>query len=150
MLFEYFYGNEALQFSFYRIPSYLILSDEFSNVSYGAKILYGLLLSRIEMSIANKWFDNQGRAYIIYSIAEVQENMNCCKATAIKMMAELEKAGLLERKRRGLGLANITYLKKFINKSKMQTFENQKSRLSQITSQEVQNIDLSDSENQIT
>ena len=86
----------------------------FSHISYGAKILYGLLLDRMGLSLSNHWHDEFGRAYIIYSIVEIMEDMNCSKATAIKMMSELEEAGLLEKKRRGLGLANIIYLKKFI------------------------------------
>lgn len=114
---DYFYGNEADQFIFYRLPKILVVCSEFEHVSYGAKILYGLLLDRMGLSLLNSWYDHDGRAYIIYSIAEIQQNMNCCKTTAIKMMTELENARLLERKRRGLGLANIIYLKKFVRKN---------------------------------
>ena len=114
MKLNYFYKCEADQFTFYRLPKILVVNEMFSNLSYGAKILYGLLLDRMGLSLSNHWHDEFGRAYIIYSIVEIMEDMNCSKATAIKMMAELEEAGLLEKKRRGLGLANIIYLKKFI------------------------------------
>ena len=45
--FEYFYGNQAEQFAFYRIPKLLITSPEFKRVSDSAKLLYGLMLDRI-------------------------------------------------------------------------------------------------------
>ena len=114
MKLNYFYKYEADQFTFYRLPKILVVNEMFSHISYGAKILYGLLLDRMGLSLSNHWHDEFGRAYIIYSIVEIMEDMNCSKATAIKMMSELEDAGLLEKKRRGLGLANIIYLKKFI------------------------------------
>lgn len=114
MKLNYFYKYEADQFTFYRLPKILVVNEMFSHISYGAKILYGLLLDRMGLSLSNHWHDEFGRAYIIYSIVEIMEDMNCSKATAIKMMSELEEAGLLEKKRRGLGLANIIYLKKFI------------------------------------
>ena len=114
MKLNYFYKCEADQFTFYRLPKILVVNDIFSHISYGAKILYGLLLDRMGLSLSNHWHDEFGRAYIIYSIVEIMEDMNCSKAMAIKMMSELEDAGLLEKKRRGLGLANIIYLKKFI------------------------------------
>ena len=114
MKLNYFYKCEADQFTFYRLPKILVVNEMFSHISYGAKILYGLLLDRMGLSLSNHWHDEFGRAYIIYSIVEIMDDMNCSKATAIKLLGELENAGLLEKKRRGLGLANIIYLKKFI------------------------------------
>ena len=112
---EFFYGKEADSFKFYRIPQMLVTDERFKYVSYGAKILYGLFLDRVGLSNKNGWRDEFGRTFIIYSVQEVMEAMNCSKVTAIKMISELEKAGLLEKKRRGLGLANVIYLKKFIS-----------------------------------
>lgn len=64
MQFDYFYGNEAEQFTFYRIPKVLVSSPQFKTVSDSAKLLYGLMLDRMSLSIRNGWFDEQGRAYI--------------------------------------------------------------------------------------
>ncbi len=64
MAFDYFYGNESMQFAFYRIPKTLMLDPQFDHVSLDAKLLYGLLLDRTAMSMENNWFDDQGRAYI--------------------------------------------------------------------------------------
>ena len=43
---EFFYGYEADQFKFYRVPQILVTDKRFKNVSYGAKLLYGVLLDR--------------------------------------------------------------------------------------------------------
>lgn len=65
---EFFYGNEADQFKFFRIPQVLVTNSRFKDVTYGTKLLYGVLLDRMGLSIKNKWFDNKNRAYIIYTI----------------------------------------------------------------------------------
>ncbi len=55
--FEYFYGNEAEQFSFYRIPKLLITSPVFKRLSDGAKQLCGLMLDRMFLSVKNGCVD---------------------------------------------------------------------------------------------
>ena len=110
--FEYFYGNEADDFIFYRIPKKIITSPYFKDVSYGAKMLYGLLFDRVGLSIMNSWFDEENRAYIIFSIQEIIESMYCSKPTAIKFMSELEDVGLIERKNVVAVLRIISMLKR--------------------------------------
>ena len=46
----YYYGYEAEQFSFYRIPKRLFEDDRFRGVSTDAKLLYGMLLDRMALS----------------------------------------------------------------------------------------------------
>lgn len=60
----YYYGYEAEQFSFYRIPKRLLEDDRFRGVSTDAKLLYGLLLDRMALSMKNGWLDQQGRVFI--------------------------------------------------------------------------------------
>ncbi len=161
MQFDYFYGNEAEQFTFYRIPKVLITSPQFKKVSDSAKILYGLMLDRMSLSIKNGWFDEQGRAYIFFKTDDIMELMDCKSQKATKLVAELntEKGiGLIERVKQGQGKPARIYLKKFINtyddvqksrisenenqdfcKSKLQTFENQKCRLSENESADFRN-----------
>ena len=55
--FEYFYGNETEQFSFYRIPKMLFKEKMFKDVSAEAKVLYGLMLDRTGLSAKNGWID---------------------------------------------------------------------------------------------
>lgn len=46
----YYYGYEAEQFSFYRIPKRLFEDDRFRGVSTDAKLLYGMLLDRMALT----------------------------------------------------------------------------------------------------
>lgn len=56
-MYDYFYGAEAEQFSFYRIPKVLFTEERFRSVSAEAKVLYGLLLDRMSLSCKNGWLD---------------------------------------------------------------------------------------------
>lgn len=78
----------------------------------GCKAFIRIFLDRVSLSIKNVWIDNQGRAFIYYSIKNICEDLNCGTQKACKLLDELEKVGALERKRQGLGRANKLYLKK--------------------------------------
>ena len=114
MVFNYYYGSEADQFNFIRIPKRLITDPLFADLSLSAKLLYGILLDRMSLSMKNKWLDKENRVYIIYQISEIMENLNMAEKTAIKTLKELEVVGLVEKKRRGLGLPSLLYVKNFI------------------------------------
>ena len=154
--FEYFYGDEAEQFTFYRIPKILVTSPTFKRVSDSAKLLYGLMLDRMGLSIRNGWVDDENRAYIFFTTNDVMEQMCCGTEKATKLLAELDAEkgiGLIERKKQGQGKPAIIYLKKFyisenndrdlrlseteipdFRKSKVKTFENRNPRLSEVES----------------
>ena len=87
---DYYYGIEAEQFSFYRVPRLLIKDERFKKLSSDAKLLYGLMLDRMSLSIKNKWFDDNNRAYIIYTINSIMEDLGCGKEKAVKVIAELD------------------------------------------------------------
>ena len=139
MNFKYFYGTEADQFSFYRIPKALLTNDCFKDLSSDAKILYGLMLDRMSLSIKNQWFDEENRAYIYFSIEDIMELLNCGRNKAVKSLQELDDEkgiGLIEKRRQGFGKVTIIYVKSFIQeeceeekkeKSKMVKFTNQTS-----------------------
>ena len=114
--FDYFYGSGADAFSFYRIPKLLFTYDYFKVLSTDAKVLYGLMLDRMGLSVKNRWFDSDNRAYIYFSIEDAMELLNCGKNKAIKSMQELDTEqgiGLIEKRRQGMGKANIIYVKSF-------------------------------------
>ncbi len=117
MTFDYYYGVESEQFSFYRIPRLLIKDERFKGLSSDAKLLYGLMLDRMSLSIKNEWFDEKDRVYIIYTIDNIMEDLGCSKEKAVKVLAELDSSkgiGLIEKIRRGLGQPDIIYVKNFI------------------------------------
>ena len=124
--FNYFYGSQADQYSFYRIPKALFKNDYFRGLSSDAKILYGLMLDRMSLSIKNQWFDDENRAYIYFSIEDIMEFLNCGRNKAVKSLQELDSEngiGLIEKKRQGFGKTNIIYVKSFMMADEEKTAE---------------------------
>ena len=121
MTYDYFYGQQAEMFAFYRVPKVLFTEDCFWNVSTDAKLLYGILLDRMNLSARNGWLDEEGRVYIIFTIEEIKGALGCAEKKAVKLLDELEKkCGLIERKRQGLGKPNLIYVKNFIVRGNLQ------------------------------
>ncbi len=114
--FPYFYDKEAELFSFYKIPKLLITEEHFKVLSTDAKLLYGLMLDRMSLSIKNQWIDTEGRAYIYFSIEDMMKMLNCSNNKAIATVKELDEdsgIGLIERKRQGQGKPSLIYVKNF-------------------------------------
>lgn len=138
-MYDYFYGAESEQFSFYRIPKVLFTEERFKNISAEAKVLYGLLLDRMSLSAKNGWQDKENRVYIIFTIEDIMEAMGCADQKAGKLLYELEsKCRLIERKRQGLGKPNLIYVKNFVTpaESRFLNRENHDSGEVKITDQE--------------
>ena len=158
MSFDYFYGQQSEMFSFYRVPKVLFTEDSFWNVSMDAKLLYGILLDRMNLSAKNGWMDAESRVYIIFTIEEIKSSLGCAEKKAVKLLDELEKkCGLIERKRQGLGKPNLIYVKNFISnpvERQLLNCQNDNSGTFQSTIQElskgqgnntdIKNTDLSD------
>lgn len=112
-MFDYFYGQSGEMFSYFRVPKILFRDIKFKDLSTDAKTLYGILLDRMGLSVKNGWLDEQGRVYIIFPVQEVMDALGCADNKATKLFRELEKFGLIKRKRRGLGKPNLIYVKNF-------------------------------------
>ena len=104
----YYYGQEAIQYAFYRIPKLLVTDERFQGISTDAKLLYGLLLDRMSLSLENGWVDEENRAYIYFPVEEIMERMHCKSEKAVK-----RGVGLIEKKRQGQGKPQRIYVKKF-------------------------------------
>lgn len=114
MEFDYYYGSQADQFSFIRIPRMLLTEKTFSSLTLQSKMLYSVLLDRMSLSMKNGWFDEENRVYIIYQISEIQSDLGFSKRKAMDYLAELETFGLVQKKKRGFGLPSIIYVKSFL------------------------------------
>ena len=90
--FDYFTGMEAEQYSFYRVPKVLFTEPCFKTLSCEAKVLYGLMLDRMSLSIKNRWLDSEDRVYIIFTVEEIAELMNCGTQKAVKLVKELDSS----------------------------------------------------------
>lgn len=111
---DYYYGNEAEQYTFYRIPKVMFTEPHFKKLSNDAKILYGLMLDRMGLSFKNNWHDeDNNRIYIYFTLGDIQEYMNCGHTKGIKIIAELENIKLIERVKQGQGKPTKIYIKKF-------------------------------------
>lgn len=113
---DYFYGNDAEQFTFYRIPKVLFTDQRYKSVSVEAKVLYGLLLDRMSLSIRNDWLDADGRVYIYFTLEEAIEFLGFGKDKLVKLYQELDRdrgIGLIERKKQGQGKPTKIYVKNF-------------------------------------
>ncbi len=111
---DYFNLNDAKQVAFYRVPKALFTEDRYKSLSTDSKMLYGLLLDRMSLSVKNGWLDQRGRVYQFFTIQQAQELLHFGHEKICRLFAELSAAGLIERKRQGQGKASIIYLKKFI------------------------------------
>ena len=111
---DYYYGTEADQYSFYRIPKTLLTDPRYKSVSIEAKVLYGLLLDRMGLSVKNNWMDIEKRIYIYFTLENVMCMMDCGHNKAVKLFAELDSTGLIERVKQGQGRPTRIYVKNFI------------------------------------
>lgn len=150
-VFDYYYGIEAEQFSFYRVPRLLIKDKRFKGLSSDAKLLYGLMLDRMSLSVKNRWFDEDNRAYIYYTVEEIMNDLGCSHGTCTKIMSELDNRkgiGLIEKKRQGLGRPDIIYVKNFVTACASGPIEDDEKKPDNTDiSTEVQNLDFLKSNN---
>lgn len=69
------------------------------------------------LSIKNRWFDEEDRVYIIFTVEELAELLNCGTQKVVRLLKELDVKsgiGLIEKKRLGLGKPNVIYVKNFM------------------------------------
>ncbi len=163
---DYYYGKEANQYIFYRIPKMLFTEPYFCKMSNDSKILYGLMLDRMGISGKNNWRDENNRIFIYFTLEDIQKYLNCSHTKGVKLTAELENMNLIESVKQGQGKPTRIYIKKFFTsanktyqqkftdypqsypqesqnftKQEMQTCENEKSGLPKIGSTDISKTD---------
>ena len=99
--------NDLMYISYYKIPKELVKNDVFSNVSIGAKLLYGVMVDRTELSIKNNWVNNDGEIFIYYKLDEIEKDLLISRPTAIKYLKELTTNNLLEMETKDFNKPNI-------------------------------------------
>lgn len=150
-MLDYFYGDEAEQFTFYRIPKVLFTDPSYRRISSDAKILYGLMLDRMGLSVRNGWLDEYNRVFIFFTLEDALEYLCCGHTKAVSLFGELDKAGLIERKKQGQGKPTKIYVKNFVRNAEVLTSEKRKSKVPQSGSQDFQktasnNTEIKDTE----
>ena len=128
-IFAYHLGMDAEQYAFFRIPKLLITEPYFRRLSTDAKLLYGLMLDRMSLSMRNGWMDDDGHVYIYFTLEEACEQLCCKTDKAVKLFAELDSAkgvGLIRRVKQGLEKPKSRVLKNRsldLGKSEVKTSE---------------------------
>ena len=151
--FDYYYGLEPEQFSFYRVPRMLMKDERFKGLSSDAKLLYGMMQDRLSLSQQNGWVDEQNRPYIYYTMDNIMNDLGCGREKCAKLLAELDSKkgiGLIEKKRQGLGKPDIIYVKNFIPVEVNEPVEKKESPCHIKESSEVRKSNFKKSENRIS
>lgn len=129
MKFDFYYGDESEQYSFYSVPKMFFTNDVFNGLSAMSKLLYSFLLDRMSLSRKRNWIDDKNRAYIKYSLKSICKDMNVSRNSAIKYMRELQEFGLITKYPKE-GMEDIVYVMDF-------------SKVKQIRYDEQRNINIS-------
>lgn len=125
MNFEYFHVGDEYEFSFYRLPKELIRDPTWQDISMEAKVLYGCMLDRHELSAKNGWHDEKGRIFIYYTFEQICGDLHVSRKKAASMLDELEnRAGLIIRSRQGQGKPNRIYVRRFHRRDHPQMVSN--------------------------
>ncbi len=87
---------------FFKMPK-VLFTEQYKDLSAEAKLLYGLMLDRMQLSAINGWCDKNREVFIFYTIDETSEKLGCGHDKATRLQRELEKYNLLRRKYQGKG-----------------------------------------------
>ena len=113
MRFDYFYPEQSENYVFYRTPKVLCTDERFRGLSSDAKLLYGILLDRVQLSKKNHWIDEKGHVYVYMTITSIENALGRCRQKSCKTLDELDNFGLIERYKQGQGKPTKIYVKNF-------------------------------------
>ncbi len=112
----YYKINDLNNNSFFKIPKTLMENDCYSGVlNSDAKIIYALLLDRMELSRKNKWVNEEGEIYLLFTKDELANMLKLSPATVYKAFKTLEKCRLIRQERQGRNKPNRIYIGKARN-----------------------------------
>lgn len=106
--------NEHFECDFIKLPKFLFNEREARELSLNAKVLYAALLDRSKLSSRNGWVDKENRVFVRFTLSDVCTLLSCTTPTAIKAYKELEKIGLIEKKKGRKGYADTVYVMSYI------------------------------------
>ena len=124
---EYFYKTAEIE-NYAQLPLDFVKSAFYADLNLGVKMLYTVLLDRLGLSAKNEWVDANGRIYIVYTEEKMEEDLHVSRSSIKRYMRELEKWGLIEKDRRGLGLPNRIFVKNFMNAAVMEEIRERKEK----------------------
>ncbi len=102
--------NDVNQSRFYQMPKFLFEGEYKTAMSSEAKLLYTLLRDRHELSLKNRWHNEKGEVYLIFTRDEMCKMLGWGKDKILKIKKELIEFNLLEEERQGCNLPNLIFL----------------------------------------
>ena len=108
-------GKKRSSIHFIGYPRFSLSVRYLKKLSCEAKLLYGLLLDRMQLSVKNRWLDSEGKVYIYFSQEQIAGLMGCGVKKVRCLLKELDDRkgiGLITRVRQGLGNPDRIYVKK--------------------------------------
>ena len=110
---SYYTIDDGAKEQFYKFPKIFMVEDsKYFSMSPMAKLTYSILADRNSLSIKNKWVDENKRVYFLFKQTEIAKFIGIKDLKTVrKYLTELEKYGLLERKRQGINIPDRMYLK---------------------------------------
>ncbi|WP_273951413.1 replication initiator protein A [Leuconostoc mesenteroides] len=139
---------------FYKIPKALFENEFYADMKLETKVAYAILRDRFLLSIRNNWIDKNGDVYLIYKNIDLQTILSVGEKKVISLKKELANFGLLEEERQGLNKPNRLYVgninadfevihranplgDKELSKRQVRNCQNDRSRTSKTTAQEL-------------
>ena len=105
--------NEVQQYKYYQVPKELFTNLRYkTTLNNDAKMLYAILLDRMELSRTNGWVEDDGTIYLIFKREELSDILGLCETTVWRAMKQLKAVGLIGEKRQGLTKPNLIYIGK--------------------------------------
>lgn len=141
--------NEVTQHKYYQVPKELYTNPRYKiTINNDAKMLYALLLDRMELSRTNCWIEDDGTIFLIFKREDLADMLGICTTTVWRAIKQLKEVGLIEEKRQGLNRPNLIYIGK-INYSVLEEKEpeNNKDEITDTLSNDTAPILSSDIEN---
>ena len=104
--------DETLQHSYYQMPQELFCNEKYKKLSIEAKVIYAFLLNRMNLSRMNKWINDKGEIYLIYTRKEIQSKLNLSDKPVTRAFKELRESNLIKEEKQGFGKPNLIYIGK--------------------------------------
>lgn len=107
---KYFHKSDYESQAFIPLPLVFQTDERYKGMCSDAKLLYGILVHRAQLSESKGWIDGQGRVYMYYSREDMASSLNVSLPTLRKAIRQLMDAELLEEAFQGKGKPNKLYL----------------------------------------
>ena len=88
--------NETLEHTYYQMPQELFNNEKYMSLSIEAKVIYSFLLNRMNLSKINKWINESGEIYLIYTRKEIQSKLNLSDKPVTRAFKELRESSLIK------------------------------------------------------